>query len=425
VRVQQYLDARYTAKDVRHTFKSKAHELVDCVDFFAEPGVKALAAKGTPLTEMPHVALPPEVEADIHSAAPAGDDFSFNGALDEDGNARACPDGSVPEIRLTADRIKKVGGLDAFTHAVHKKQGPRGPKPADPSLDFPGYGHVTVTWDGVKATSGMSTMTIADPSIPGADYVLYDDHSLAQTWMFGGSEMGPGCGANCFQTVEAGWDVDYDIFGDYNPHLFTFATNDGYATTGCYDNWPGLSVLTCLDWIPLTSTYALGQALPVSIPGGAQQELLVYTVKNSTYKGWLLVIDIGGSHTVLGYYPTSDYGSGPMATEGTTFEVGGEVYDGQANASGVWPDPPNIPMGMGGLGGIYPWIDQGHKWTAMHRNYQYNSVTKAPAPVSTRPGSYTYNQSDAAGSSTWGNYFYYGDVIPDFLQCKFCPPIYK
>jgi hypothetical protein len=421
-RVQAYLDARYTANDVRHTFETQAGELVDCVDFFAEPGVKALAARGTPLTEMPHITLSTDVEAQIAAVAPAGDDVSFDGAPDRNGSARACPDGTVPEIRLTAERIAKVGGLDAFLRAVHGKQGPEASRATSPGLDFAGYGHVTVAWDKISATSGMSTMTIASPAIPLEAYAQYDDHSLAQTWMYAGSEMGPGCGANCFQTVEAGWDVDYGLFGDLSPHLFVYATSDGYATTGCYDDWPGSTQRTCLPWVPLNSTYALGQALPASVPGGAQQELLVYTTINGAYQGWVLVIVVGGKPIVLGYYPTSDFGSGPMASAATTFRVGGEVYDGAAAGGGAWPSPVNVPMGMRGLGGPLPMYHQGNTWSAVHRNYQYDGVVAAPPPATTRPGSYTYDQTLAPGSSSWTNYFYFGDDLPYQEICKFCPP---
>jgi hypothetical protein len=41
---------KYTPQDVRHTFNALGGDTIDCVDFFAEPGVKALAAQGTPLT---------------------------------------------------------------------------------------------------------------------------------------------------------------------------------------------------------------------------------------------------------------------------------------------------------------------------------------------------------------------------------------
>src|ERR1700733_13976358 len=52
-RVQSFLDARYTSADVRYSFHTRAGQDIDCVDFFAEPGVKALAARGEPITSIP------------------------------------------------------------------------------------------------------------------------------------------------------------------------------------------------------------------------------------------------------------------------------------------------------------------------------------------------------------------------------------
>jgi hypothetical protein len=174
--VEAYLASRYQPGDVRHSFRTKAAETIDCVDFLASPGARALAAAGTPLAEMPRVVVPPEIEARMRAAAPAGEVPAFDGSADEDGNARACPDGTVAEVRLTAERIARVGGLEAFRRAVHRKAPPR---VAAPGLDFPGYGHVTASWEGVSAKSGSTVMTIANPGLTIADWELYDDHSLA------------------------------------------------------------------------------------------------------------------------------------------------------------------------------------------------------------------------------------------------------
>ncbi len=47
-RIQAFLDARYTQRDVWHSFEAKSGQMIDCIDFFAQPRVKALAARGTP-----------------------------------------------------------------------------------------------------------------------------------------------------------------------------------------------------------------------------------------------------------------------------------------------------------------------------------------------------------------------------------------
>jgi len=38
-RIQAFLDARYTAADVRYSYKTRAGEVIDCIDFFAYPSL--------------------------------------------------------------------------------------------------------------------------------------------------------------------------------------------------------------------------------------------------------------------------------------------------------------------------------------------------------------------------------------------------
>ncbi|HEX4416897.1 MAG TPA: hypothetical protein VH165_03315, partial [Kofleriaceae bacterium] len=136
--VQRFLDQRYQAADVHHSFKTQAGETIDCVDFFAEPGVKAMAARGTPITAIPHFELPAGLAGRLAKpgAAPGmapgttADSVAFRGDLDDDGHARACPDGTVAELRITPEHIARAGGLDAFENAAsHKGAPPRGSAP--------------------------------------------------------------------------------------------------------------------------------------------------------------------------------------------------------------------------------------------------------------------------------------------------------
>ena len=411
-RIQEFLDTRYTARDVRHSFKTKLGEAIDCIDFFAQPGVKALAARGTPITEMPNFEIPADVQARLDAKPPAKDDPAFDGAPDEDGNARACPDATVPTLRVTREQIQRAGGLDAYRHRAARKVPPKAEAPGLP--EFQGYGHVQTSFDGVYATAGISSMTIATPQLPG-NAVAELDYSLVQTWTYSGTEMGPGCGTNCFQTVEAGWDVDPYQFKDDNPHLFIFGTPDGYVT-GCYDD--DESTGTCMPWIAIPGAkFTLGQAVTASTPGGATSELTVYTANSApgAWPGWVITVGVGSTLTVLGYYPITDFGSGSMATAATTFQVGGEVYDGVAYSTGAWTDPAGVRMGMGGLGGDST-ADQGYSYTAVQHDYEYTNgsawISSAPAPITTRTGSYTWSQSLPGGSSSWKDYFYFGDVIP-------------
>src|SRR5262249_31313732 len=57
-RLRKFLDDRYGSKDVQHSFTTAFGETIDCVDFAAQPGVKAALANGIAVDEPPRAAAP-------------------------------------------------------------------------------------------------------------------------------------------------------------------------------------------------------------------------------------------------------------------------------------------------------------------------------------------------------------------------------
>jgi Neprosin len=271
-RVQSFLDARYKASDVKHSFRTKLGDTIDCIDFFAQAGVKALAARGTPITKPP-----PSVTRPRNPDEP-----------DENGYRRQCPDGTVPQVRITPDQIQRAGGLDAYLSRIKKFMGklPSGSLPArsqrgslttsgPPAPGLPGYAHAYILGTGNNYTSGSARLSIWTPAIPSNNLT---DHSLMQTWTTTGGNVATAatpttpavpCPANCDQTVEVGWIVDPGFFVDTNPHLFIYATPDGYWT-GCYNDSIPINISgarTCPVWVGLPSSFPPGVTLPTSVQG--------------------------------------------------------------------------------------------------------------------------------------------------------------
>src|SRR5258708_7131226 len=101
----------------------------------------------------------------------------------------------------------------------------------------------------------------------------------------------------CAQTLEAGWIVSY--MNTLSPQFFVFATNNGYsrdsscwATSGsCGANGP--------VWVPNPgATITPYMVLPAGVPGGAQHELYVGTLKalsNMGTQDWWVVASIDGA----------------------------------------------------------------------------------------------------------------------------------
>jgi len=408
-RIQSYLDSLYTSKDVRYSFVTKFGEDIDCVDFVSEPGVRRLASQARALSAPPK---PLQVAPASHTAAMTGPDpladIFFNGQPDVHGNPRRCPNGTVPHVRLTADRIQRVGGLDAFLTAVHNKSAPKG-QTQSPSPS--GFLHVTGTFADFGNTQGGQTiMSVFNPNIP----VFTDAHSLMQTWTEG---------TNRTQSVEVGWNVDFGLYGDNNTHLFIFATNDNYQTTGCYNDLaarPG----TCLTWVPNSAagSLALGMTIsPTSVVGGSQVEMTVRTLNFNNFDGippnWWIYEETPSQYQTIGYYDSNDY-LGTMQNAADEFLIGGE-----AAAPSTTTDFTGVDMGSGLC------AEQGFGGASYVRNYQFwdnnlNLSNYCPFPSidndeSGPPFPYDWSVVRPAGDPSWGCYFYLGGSGLDQCTLQF------
>ena len=322
-RVQAYLASRYSPADVRHSFTTMlGGKTIDCIDFFAQPSVKHLAAIGRPLTEIPK---PPHAAHHTGKFSPC----TFNGEPDENGRPRICPEGSVAIRRVTADDIREKGGLDAYLHPPPRVRPPR-PGPgsgaqvtastttavrhpssatagnlvagvssstagggASPLIvpapdagnypyctefelnDLPGFAHVQATaYPGGSATisTAGATLSLNNPLL--GSTAEYGDHNVAQTWLYSGwaFNWGTQCSCSvsdpdrpCAQTLEFGSEAVANGSGGQTYEFFLAATNDGYSSF-CEN-------ATCDDWVQTLTGGAGGMVpgLPLPSSGGSRQ----------------------------------------------------------------------------------------------------------------------------------------------------------
>jgi hypothetical protein len=437
--IQAFIDSRYMPADVVHTFTSVWGETVDCVNFFAEPGVRALAAAGQPITQVPRLQVPQEILAQLSSpdsGAPVP--LPFDGLPDPSGNARTCPEGSIPELRITVDDIQRAGGLPTFFQARNRKLPPTRPSGGD----APQFGHVQVESKNLTALGGGATLSIAAPPITSGQ------HSLAQIWFGSGSAVsaavpgGTGCSGNsCFQTIEVGWTEDESVNTDNSPHLFTFATNNGYVD-GCYDNIGsvGTGAWDCIAWVPNNSSnvqFAQGMSLATydPLPGSTVHTLTPVVWPGSGGYEIILVID-NSMASVLGYYPYSDYAA-PLAQGATFFNAGAEVNDTNAsNTICPFGNPPSVQMGMGTIGCpsfgfetgcasepqptgplydsfLYDYFYLDDTMTRQYPVLNFGASANPGFVFSTCPRSFAWTgiYGSLAGAH---NMLYYGDVVPGY-----------
>jgi hypothetical protein len=175
------------------------------------------------------------------------------------------------------------------------------------------------------------------------------EFSLSQLWLLGGTE-----------TLEAGWQVSRNLYGDDRTHLFIYS-----SAAGCYN-------LNCRGFVQTNRDLVIGGPLScTSVEGGPQCEITL-EYSRSDYGDWWLKVD----GVAVGYYPAALFTPTGLGRGATTVEVGGEVVNQSANGQHTTT-----------------WMGSGRAPAAGYvRNVQYvdlgNSYRDATALTLETPGSY-------------------------------------
>ncbi|XP_039068458.1 uncharacterized protein LOC120214703 [Hibiscus syriacus] len=95
--------------------------------------------------------------------------------------------------------------------------------------------HAVVFVDGDQYYGAKASLNMWAPDLTN-EY----DFSFSQIWIISGSF------GNDLNTIEAGWQVSPELYGDKYPRFFTYWTTDAYQATGCYN-------LLCSGYMPITA----------------------------------------------------------------------------------------------------------------------------------------------------------------------------
>ena len=303
----------YEGVQSSHAFEDDNGSVFDCIPIRQQPSLRGKEpAKPTSLPPMQGLASAAHAEAVGERRESKVEPQLGSGGKDRHGRNRHCPEGHIPMRRVQLEEMMRFQDLRHFL-----RKSPMGgqfpPQEEKPRAHAPGevaaataashkYAHA---YQNVNNLGGHSFLNIWKPSI-GANQIF----SLSQHWYAGGSGTG-------LQTAEVGWQVYPGKYGNSNPCLFIYWTADDYHTTGCYN-------LDCTAFVQTNHSWTLGGALsPVSVYGGSQYSL---EVAYYLYQGnwWLYLQGTDAAHTV-GYYPTSIYRGGALATKATEIDYGGET----------------------------------------------------------------------------------------------------
>jgi hypothetical protein len=368
--MRAHLVELYAGVEAEQSFEDPAGRVVDCIPIEQQPSVRE---SGRP------IAIPPDIRPVVDGGDPipgsalplAPLDF---GRRDRHGNRAFVPPGTIPVHRVTLADLARFESVDDF---VRKEPGPTTEKPSAPDADTKKNHRYAYTIQNVDNIGAHNSMAVYSPAID-ADQVF----SLAQHWYSGGD-------GDAHQTLEVGWQVYPAKYGHAQPVLFIFWTADNYKTTGAYNlDKPG--------FVQTNNAWTIGGALsPVSTKGGQQMEIEVTTY---LFEGnWWIYVGGGSASDALGYYPTSLYNGGQMASKALNVLFGGETV---CKGSGTWPD-----MGSG------EFASAGWQQAAYQRNIYYyppgggaqwtNLDVQQPSPA-------CYTLTKGAAAAPWGIYFFFG-----------------
>ncbi len=367
--MQAHLADLYADVEAEASFEDAGGRVIDCIPIEQQPSLRGGDAP---------IATPPDLSPVLHGRAPtasselpmAPTDF---GRRDRHGNRMRVPAGTIPVHRVTLSDLARFPSLGDF---LHKEAGPTAVPPSVPDASTANNHRYAYTHQTVNNIGAHNSLAVYSPAINN-DQVF----SLAQHWYAGGT-------GNGHQTLEVGWQVYPAKYGHAHPVLFIYWTADNYKTTGAYNlDQPGF-VQTNTAW-----TIA-GALSPVSVRGGQQMEIQVTTY---LYQGnwWIYLGGVTAAHA-LGYYPTSLYSGGQMATSAQEILFGGETVTKQVS----WPG-----MGSG------EFASGGWQQAAYQRNIYYYPTgggAQWASLTAEQPSPACYTLTLGSVAPPWGIYFFYG-----------------
>ena len=394
--ITNYYDARIHDGTEVHRFRLSDGNTIQCILIHTQGALTTLGkpedVQLAPQSEPSNPttgAAPPTPQPEPANVAKL---FGMDGFPDEDGNLKACPNGSFPRLMAKLENLYHFRKLEDIYRKYPDKITPPDKMGPSGSGSSPHEYAAVASW---LNNIGLSAyFNVWAPYVQGAG-----EFSLSQLWESGGS------GSN-IQTAEAGWQVYPNKYGDTQPHFFIYFTTQNYQQIG---NFLGCYNLSCIGFVQTNSSVIIGGAIsPVSTIGGNQDDVQISYYRDVTKTGnWWLQFQ----GQWVGYYPDSLYNSQGLASFAS--QNGGSTYGGEIVNSGTGGLHTTTQMGSG----HFP--SEGWQHAAYIRKLQYvdlnnnlhDSVGLTPMTIDTNGNdtSMYYKLSLlSSGDLDWGQYLYFG-----------------
>lgn len=287
-----------------------------------------------------------------------------------------CPEGTIPVRRTSVEDIMRA---ESPRHYGRKSRlPPRVVQKPDVS-NGNGHEHAIAYVQGEEYYGAKATINVWAPRIE-----TMNEFSLSQIWVLSGSFDG-----SDLNSIEAGWQVSPELYGDTRPRLFTYWTTDSYKETGCYN-------LLCSGFVQTNSKIAIGAAIsPVSKFSSTQYDITMLIWKDPKEGNWWMEF---ADNTLVGYWPSELFTH--LADHANMVEWGGEVVNTESGG-----DHTSTQMGSGHF------AEEGFSRASYLRNLEVvdadNSLRSVDAMSTLAEHTNCYNiQSNY--NNDWGNHFYFG-----------------
>lgn len=369
VRMEQYIEDYYQQVKIVESIKALSGEIIDCVDIYTQPAMNSPEMKGHEIQFEPQN-MPEEF---INQRRTGGVEIQEPGQLYQL-TGETCPKMTIPLRRLDMETLTRFETLEDF---FNKRGGfIEPPCGGDATPANHEYAHAYLSVDNWGAESILNVWS---------DYVeRADEFALSQIWVVRGS-------GSDRETVEAGWQLYPNLYGDWRSHLFIYFTPDNYGSDGCYN-------LSCGAFVQVNnSVYISGGFDQYSTVGGGQREFKLALIKDHNSGHWWLRY----GQTWVGYWPRDLFDTSGLRNMGEKVDFGGEIINKETDGRHTRTD-----MGSG------HWPYEGFGYAAYQRAIRYVDTTYtynyATGLTESRTDDQCYDIDLTNSSGNWETYFFFG-----------------
>ncbi|OVA02255.1 protein of unknown function DUF239 [Macleaya cordata] len=400
-RIQRHLDK--LNKPAVKTIESPDGDIIDCVHKHRQPALDHPLLKNHKIQrvppKMPRLRMRRQEELMRNffnnNGSSSSSRINDGGAGNNKGRAwqtwhqkgDKCPTGTVPIRRSSVHDVLRAKSLYHFGKKQRLSSSSSSVSLLNrrPNVDPPdvvsGNGHehaIAYTGTEQELYGARATINVWDPEIE-----VVNEFSLSQIWVLSGSFDSD------LNSIEAGWQVSPELYGDSRPRLFTYWTSDAYQATGCYN-------LLCSGFVQTNGKIAIGAAIsPVSSFAGNQYDITILIWKDPKLGNWWLGF---GDNTLVGYWPAELFTH--LADHATMVEWGGEVVNARYNGGHT-----STQMGSGHF------AEAGFGQSSYFRNLEIvdsdNSLSSAENILTLAENTNCYDIKSSY-SNEWGTHFYFG-----------------